>query len=242
MATYLKIVNDVLEKLREDSVTSVDDSAYSKLIGQFVNDAKDDMEDINHDWTVYETEIDTTILSDGTRIYDITQTNDRSKLLRSARDDDDRIPAAYDITTGEVGQLFDCALSDLKRERALTNTITDVRVPKVFAITTDADGRGFTFTLLWGSNTVRSWRHYWYIPHASLATDGTDDATEVQLPERPIRLRAIYYALNERGEEMGEPGGIAFSRSASAISAALETDMQVQKKSDMIDITNKETI
>ena len=170
MATYLTIVNDVLEKLREDPVTSVADSAYSKLIGQFVNDAKDDMEDINHDWTVYETEIDTTIDNIGTRVYDLTATNDRSKLLRSARDDDDRIPAAYDITTGEVGQLFDCPLSDLKRERALTNTITDVRVPKVFAVTTDADGRGYTLTLLWGANTTRSWRTYWYIrvPMASM--------------------------------------------------------------------------
>ena len=240
MAAYLTIVNDVLEKLREDTVSTVSETAYSKLIGQFVNDAKDDMEDINHDWSVYESEITTAILADGTRIYDLTTTNDRSKLLRNSVTNDDRIPAAYDQTTNEVGQLFDAALADLKRTRALTNNITDVEIPKVFAITTDSDGRGFTLTLLWGSNTARTWITYWYIPQNSLLTDGTDDTTEVQLPERPVRLRAIYYALNERGEEMGEPGGIAFERSKNAIAAALETDMQVQKKSDMIDMTNRE--
>jgi hypothetical protein len=55
-------------------------------------------------------------------------------------------------------------------------------------------------------------------------------------------MRAIFYALNERGEEMGEPGGVAWERSRNAIAAALENDMQVQKKSDEIDITNLEML
>jgi len=37
--TYLEAINKVLRRLREDEVTSPDATAYSKLIGEFVNDA-----------------------------------------------------------------------------------------------------------------------------------------------------------------------------------------------------------
>ena len=38
--TYLEAVNKVLRRLREPEVGSVDETVYSKLIGEFVNDAK----------------------------------------------------------------------------------------------------------------------------------------------------------------------------------------------------------
>jgi hypothetical protein len=38
--TYLEAVNKVLRRLREDEVVSVSSNPYSKLIGEFVNDAK----------------------------------------------------------------------------------------------------------------------------------------------------------------------------------------------------------
>lgn len=43
--TYLEIVNDVLVRLRENEVTSVNDNAYSKLIGKYVQDAQRQVED-----------------------------------------------------------------------------------------------------------------------------------------------------------------------------------------------------
>lgn len=42
--TYLELVNDVLVRLRDDEVSNVSESAYSKLIGKFVNDAKRQVE------------------------------------------------------------------------------------------------------------------------------------------------------------------------------------------------------
>ena len=38
--TYLQLVNNVLRRMREEEVPSVDSSTYSKMIGDFVNDAK----------------------------------------------------------------------------------------------------------------------------------------------------------------------------------------------------------
>ena len=239
MATQLVIVNNILRRLRETEVSSVSSNAYSKLLGQFVNDAKADMEDVNYEWSVYVNEIDTTILADGTRTYDITETNDRSWLMRDFHDD--RLPAGYDITTGEVSRLFDIPPKELKRTRNTTLNITDdENSPRVFAVVADSDGRGWTIEVLWGADNARSWRTYWYIPQADLALDGTDDSTEIKLPARPVEMRAYFYALNERGEEMGEPGGVAETRAQVALAAALETDMQVQKKSDEIDIKRNE--
>jgi len=37
--TYLQVVNNILKRLRERTVASVDETTYSKLIGVLVNDA-----------------------------------------------------------------------------------------------------------------------------------------------------------------------------------------------------------
>jgi hypothetical protein len=36
--------------------------------------------------------------------------------------------------------------------------------------------------------------------------------------------RALFYCLNERGEEMGEPGGVAEGRAIAALENAIEND------------------
>lgn len=42
--TYLQLINSVLRKLREDEVTTSAESDYSKLIGDFINDALSNVE------------------------------------------------------------------------------------------------------------------------------------------------------------------------------------------------------
>jgi hypothetical protein len=49
MATYLDVVNNVLRRLREPTVSSVNDTDYSAMLGVFVNDAKREVEDA-YDW------------------------------------------------------------------------------------------------------------------------------------------------------------------------------------------------
>ncbi len=237
MATQKNIVNDVLQRLREDIVSTVSSTAYSKLIAMFLNDAKEELED-QWFWTVNEVEIDTTITSDGTREYDLTSTTDRSFLVRSIND---QLPMAYDITSSENGQLFDIPLKALRQFRnKYQGTVPTLPNPTVFAIKPDSDGRGYTLELEQGSSSTRSWRTYWYAPQAELALDGTADDTNILLPERPLYLRTLYYALNERGEEIGEPGGVAEVRANNSAAAAMELDTQVHKKSDEKDMTNLE--
>lgn len=243
MATQLAIVNKVLERLREDTVSSVNDNAYAKLIATFVNDAIMDIEDYNHEWSVYITAIDTTITA-GTTSYDLTATNDRSWLMRDP--DDDQIPLAYDVTAGDVRHLFDASYKAVLREQALADPANTTHAdPQVFAIHADTDGRGWTLQMLWGLKTGEAdhtWRSYWYIPQGELARDGTADDTEILLPARIVELRALFYALNERGEEMGIFGGVADKRSTDAIGAAMEADATVQKRIAELDMTNRENL
>ena len=52
--TYLQLVNSVLRRLREDEVSSVSQNAYSKLVGELVNEAKQTIEQ-TWDWTALRT-------------------------------------------------------------------------------------------------------------------------------------------------------------------------------------------
>lgn len=242
MATQLQIVNNVLERLREDTVSSVTDNSYSKLIAMFVNDAIQDIEDYNHEWSVYITEIDTTI-TPGTTSYDLTATTDRSWLMRDP--EDDKRPLAFDVTTGDKRQLMDYSYKAVLKELALAGSNTTHADPQVFALRADTDGRGWTLEMLWGLDAGESdhtWRSYWYVPQGELARDGTADSTEVLLPNRIVELRAVFYALNERGEEMGTFNGIADKRSTDAIAAAMETDATIQQRIAELDMTNRENI
>jgi hypothetical protein len=52
---YIQLVNEGLARLRESEVSSVNDNAYSKMIGKFVNDAKRNVED-SYNWNaLYDT-------------------------------------------------------------------------------------------------------------------------------------------------------------------------------------------
>jgi len=239
MATQLQFVNKVLVRLREPKVSSVASSDYAALLATFVNDAKNDLEDMWF-WSVHEEEIDTTILADGTRTYDLSTTSDRSWLIRYI---DDTRPLAYDITDAQESQLRDMPLKQLRHWRnSFAGTPDDIAQPLEFAVKYASDGRGFGIELKQGSSTARSWRSYWYNPQADLAVDGSDDSTVILLPERPIYLRALFYAANERGEEMGEPGSILERLASTTAGSAMEIDMQVHKKSDEKDMTNLEQL
>lgn len=238
MATQLQTVNQVLRRLRETEVSTVGASDYAALIATFVNDAKEELEDMWF-WTVNETEIDTSILGDSsTRTYDLTATNDRSFLIRAF---DDNVPMMYDITSNENAQLQDVPLKAIREFRNTSRSIDDtLDQPVNFALKPDTDGRGWSIELQQASSSARTWRSYWYAPQAQLAVDGTDDATEILLPARPIYLMALYFAQYERGE--AKPGGFEEQRAHTAAAAAMEIDMQTHKKSDQKDMTNLESL
>ena len=74
--TYLNLVNNVLRRLREDEVSSVTDNTYSKLVGDFVNDAKKIVESA-WDWSALRTTLTITTTAD---IFNYVLTGSQNKI------------------------------------------------------------------------------------------------------------------------------------------------------------------
>lgn len=82
--TYLQLVNKVLIRLRENEVTTVSESEYSKLIGEFVNDALRQVEDA-WDWSALRTTLTATTQEDIFN-YVLTGSGNRGKILDVVND------------------------------------------------------------------------------------------------------------------------------------------------------------
>jgi hypothetical protein len=84
--TYLNLVNNVLRRLREEEVTSVAQTTYSKLVGDFVNDAKKAVEDA-WDWSALRTTL-TISTSANVFNYVMTGAGNQLKVLHAYNDTD----------------------------------------------------------------------------------------------------------------------------------------------------------
>jgi hypothetical protein len=236
MATHLEIVNKILRRLREDSVSSVAETEYSQLIGEFVEDIH---REVSEYWTWPSTlttvDFETTSGSPAYRLDayvadgGAAHTNGGVVTERSIlRVRDDGLPDIHigdSSTDNNKKQVI--LLSDEQRH-ALANTASGTSGTGYAEYPTHASVRRDGFNRwaiqLWPAPSVtgKYVRTAWHIPEADLEVDGTTDDTEIYIPNRPIYLGALYLALNERGEEIGEPGGIAESRYIKALAAEKE--------------------
>lgn len=82
--TYLQLVNDVLTRLREPTVSSVTESNYSSLIGKLVIDAKREVEDA-YNWECLKTTF-TISTTSGTYSYVLTNAGTRFKIIQGIND------------------------------------------------------------------------------------------------------------------------------------------------------------
>ena len=116
--TYLQLVNAVLRKLRETEVTTVDETDYSRLIGDHVNDAKRLVED-SWDWSALRTTFDITTVA-GTNLYSLTDFGIRSEVFQVFNETDNYVinkkPLAYIrkndmLSDGQTSDVIGYALS-----------------------------------------------------------------------------------------------------------------------------------
>jgi hypothetical protein len=77
MTTFLQATNAVLSRLRENSVSTVSASAYSSMIGKFINDAKRAVEDA-WNWDALQSSF-TVTTTPGTSLYVVTGIGRRFK-------------------------------------------------------------------------------------------------------------------------------------------------------------------
>ena len=82
--TYLNLVNNVLRRLREDEVDNISSNTYSKMVGDFVNDAKKFAESA-WDWSALRTTLTITTSADD-YTYSLTGSQNKSKILNAIND------------------------------------------------------------------------------------------------------------------------------------------------------------
>ena len=181
--TYLDLVNSVLRRLREEEVATVSDTEYSKLIGDFVNDAYQNVESA-WDWTALRSELDITTIA-GTDTYSLTGFGVRGKIFD-----------VLDTTTNTI--IYQENKIRNNQTKAFTENATGV--PRYYHISgIDSNGDSqliFTPT----PNAAYSIKVYAEIRPGSL----TNDSDNINIPTQPVIQFAFAYALRERGETGGQ--------------------------------------
>lgn len=181
--TYLELVNDVLLRLREQTVTTVSLTNYSSLIGKFVNDAKRQIEDA-YDWNALGQEI--TITTSGS-VYEYSLTGAGQKFRVSSD--------PLNTTSNVVMEVI--PVGEMRRKQNLQPTVTAVPTEYCFE---GVDGSGDAKVQLWGRpNGVYTIKFFLTIPQATLSAD----STSVLVPDVLVAQNAYARALVERGEDGG---------------------------------------
>ena len=180
---YLQLVNDVLARLRESSVATVTATAYSTLIGKFVNDAKRQVEDA-WDWDVLSTDI-TVNLSAGTSTYVVTGSGVRHKK-----------EVINCTTASALNQLRKRPIQWIIDQQQLS---TVQRGSPAYYAWNGSDGTDSKIEIFPTPDSSYTLAVSIYVPQAVLAAD----ATVITIPHDAVIMGAYARALAERGEDGG---------------------------------------
>lgn len=189
--TFLQAINYVLARLREDEVTTFDQTTYSELVGHFVNQAKREVEDA-WNWSRLRTTVQVTTVA-GTYRYVLTGAGERFRLMQ------DPFNGEYDV----VNITKDYALRLAPSSQFITTRqvlgTSQTGDPLYFDIN-GFDSSGDPYVNVWpiptGADTIN---FQLVVPQPDL----TAGATKITVPSHPVLLRAYALALNERGEDQG---------------------------------------
>jgi hypothetical protein len=180
--TYLQLINNVLIRLRETQVSTNSETAYSTLIGLFVNDAKRQIEDA-FSWNVLGQTVDITTTS-GTYIYSMTGAGQKFQVQDALN------------TTANTG-MKNISFVEMNRYQNLVPTVTGV--PQYYAFD-GVDSNGDTKVVIYPRpDKVYNIPFSLTVPQALL----TSDSTVVLVPDSLVVQNAYARALVERGEDGG---------------------------------------
>lgn len=242
MATTRQLMNKVLRGLRQNGLiiasgtTSTTDD-YLLLILQFVNEAKEEIEEAGWAWRALRKTV-TVTLAAGTVEYDLTiagaadvDTNDRSRLLyenvtmhganESFYNSASSSPQVFDVTDNDEYRLTERTQEHIERLHFTDEDETDSRV-QYFSWYSDGDSIKIK---VWPTpSEARTLKIRAYIPQAELADDSLE-ATTLSIPSRPVWTLALFKANQERGDELGKEGSAAHRAYLDAHGAAAGNEM-----------------
>lgn len=186
--TYLEIVNDVLKRLREPTVSSVSDTEYSLMIGTMVNDAKRDVENA-HTWNSLRSSTSVTTVA-ATQEYELSGMNQRF---------------VFDFMVNNAdGSLMEKApISWIEHQTVM---LASQGQPNYFSFSGQASNGNLKIKLFPIPNDVYNYTVFGFSPTAALSTN-----TDVpSVPDYLIALNAYARAIAERGEDSGNLSSEAY--------------------------------
>ncbi|NCV19735.1 MAG: hypothetical protein EBW42_13465 [Rhodobacterales bacterium] len=201
--TYLELVNDVLIRLRENEVDSVNATPYSKLIGKFVNDAKRLVED-SYQWNALSETLTVTTANDLFN-YVMTGSGQRFKVI--------------DVINSE-GDLFLEYVPFHVMNNWFLNQSPQKGTPMYYnfnGVDENGDTQVDVFPIPDGAHTLF---FNIYKPQDSLSVN----STRVKVPSEPVAKYAYAFAVAERGED----GGIAAQEATALADASLSDHIAIE--------------
>ena len=205
--TYLDLVNKVMRRLRESEVDTVqgtgNSNSYARLIGDFVNEAKSQVE-VAWDWSALRSTLTLTTTADVFN-YELNGSQNNFKVLH-VLNDTSNIDMQY-----QTGYWFDQAFLMADPERG---------IPAFYnfnGVSADGDTQVDIYPIPDGVYALR-------FNVTQRNQELTEDAETVVLPTRPIILLATAMAIEERGEDGGQQSMNAYAAAQSALADEIAMD------------------
>jgi len=198
--TYLELVNDVLVRLRETTVSTVSETSYSALVGKFVNDAKRQIED-TYTWNCLNQTITVTTAAN-TSSYSLTGSGQKF-----------RIAEALNTTSNIV--LSNIAVSDMNRRLSFGTPATGI--PSDYCFNGSDSSNDTKVDLYPIPDGVYTLKFDVTVPQANLTSDGTS----VKVLDYLVAQSAYARALIERGEDGGTNSSEAYALFRGMLSDAI---------------------
>lgn len=197
LPTYLELVNDVLVRLREPEVSTVQENVLSKLVGKLVNDSKRQVEDA-YKWNALISTINLPTVA-SVYNYTLTGTGQRFKIV-GARNITQKIELR-NIPVGTMDEWLEYSAQNAAPGYYAFNSVN----------TTTGDAKVDVYPV---PDAVYNLKFETYIPQGNLTSDGT----LLQVPSEPVILGAFARALVERGEDGGLNSSEAYGLYRSSLS------------------------
>lgn len=201
--TYLQLVNKVLTRLREENVSTVNQTTYSALVGELVNDAKRFVED-SWDWSALRTTLTVTTTADIFN-YSLTGSGNRAKMLDVINDTSNFFLQYKDAHWFNKAFLVDEPASGSPYYYTFNGV--DANGDTAVDLSPIPDG---VYTLRFNS-VLRT-------------AELENDTDEVTIPTLPIIHFAVAFAARERGETGGQSSGELLVMAQQMLSDAIALD------------------
>lgn len=203
MKTYLELVNEILLRLRERQVTSVNANDYSKLIGVFVNQAREIVEN-SWEWSALRTTLSATTSEDVFN-YVLTGSQNRITVLDVINDTQNKFMTYK--TASQFNKYF--------------NTDDPVKGAPCDYSFNGIDANGDTQVDVWpipdGTYELR-------FNVVKRTVELEDNADVMTIPHAPVVALAYALAVEERGEDGGMSSTNAYVLANRLLSDAIALD------------------